>query len=119
MGATKRHLFNSRINSYSKLYKALGHPARLQIIELLLEGRQLNGQELHHEIGLSTATISRHLAILYEVGIVGYEVISSNCIYYASPQILEKLSECTIDLGNKSSSYPPQTYFNEPYQESV
>lgn len=117
MGATKRHLFSSRINNYAKLYKALGHPARLQIIEILLEGRQLNGQEIHHEIGLSTSTISRHLTVLYEAGIIGYEVISSNSIYHASPRILEKLSECTIELGNKSTPYPHQTYFNELTQE--
>ncbi|MDF1543597.1 MAG: metalloregulator ArsR/SmtB family transcription factor [bacterium] len=55
--------------AYSKYFKAFGDPTRLKIL-WLLSSKPLNVNEITAEIGLSQPTISRHLAILRDVGAV-------------------------------------------------
>jgi len=55
--------------SFSKYFKAFGDPTRLKILKLLA-ANDLTVNEIVDEIGLSQPTISRHLSILREAGIV-------------------------------------------------
>ncbi|QZA32741.1 metalloregulator ArsR/SmtB family transcription factor [Hydrogenibacillus sp. N12] len=51
------------------VFKALGHEARYRILQLLLERRQFCG-DLVAELGLAQSTVSHHLKILREAGLV-------------------------------------------------
>jgi ArsR family transcriptional regulator len=51
------------------LFRALGHPARIRILELLVEGDQSVGSLLA-EIGLGPSTLSQHLAVVKRTGLV-------------------------------------------------
>jgi len=51
------------------LFKALGHPARLLILNLV-DIKPRHGEELAAILGLNPATISHHLAKLAEVGLL-------------------------------------------------
>ncbi len=53
----------------ARLCQAMGHPARLEIVHILQNGPQ-NVNGLAQVMGLSPATISRHLATLRQYGIV-------------------------------------------------
>jgi len=50
--------------------KALAHPARIQIIQLLLARQSCIGCEITDEVGLAQSTVSEHLRILKAAGIV-------------------------------------------------
>lgn len=53
----------------SRLFKALMHPARLQILDLLRDGEQcVCHMEAH--LGYRQAYISQHLAVLREAGLI-------------------------------------------------
>ena len=57
----------------SELLKALAHPVRLQIIELLLLGLDLEGcrvNSLQKKLGIPQSTVSQHLHILRNKGII-------------------------------------------------
>ncbi len=57
----------------SELLKALAHPARLKIIELLLVGLDLEGcsvNSIQKKIGIPQSTVSQHLQILRNKGII-------------------------------------------------
>ena len=54
---------------YSKYFKAFGDPTRLRILAFLSAGESTVG-DIVRAIGLTQPTISRHLAILREAGIV-------------------------------------------------
>lgn len=54
----------------AKLMKALGHPARVAIIELLLERQACVCGSIVDALPLSQATVSQHLAALKEAGLV-------------------------------------------------
>ena len=51
------------------LFRALGHPARIRILELLIEGDQ-SVSSLLEEIGLEPSTLSQHLAVVKRTGLV-------------------------------------------------
>lgn len=53
----------------SGLLKALGHPVRLKMVEGLL-GRECNVNKMVKALGLPQSTVSQHLGILKNRGIV-------------------------------------------------
>lgn len=59
-----------RISDLGMLAKALGHPARVTIMKVLIEkGACLTGS-LAEELPLAPSTVSEHLRILREAGLV-------------------------------------------------
>jgi ArsR family transcriptional regulator, arsenate/arsenite/antimonite-responsive transcriptional repressor len=74
--------------------KALGDPVRMQLVDVL---RKHAGEvcvcELVPLFDLSQPTVSHHLRILREAGIVGSERRGLWAYYYVVPEALEELSE--------------------------
>jgi len=70
MGVTRAELFSQQQNELANIAKALGHPARIAIIQHLLEVDACIGGEIVNELPLSQPTISRHLKELKEVGLI-------------------------------------------------
>lgn len=81
MGITKKYFYSEDQIFAAKLFKALGHPARITIVEILLSQKDVNCSDLQKTIKLSKSTISQHIKELHEVGILGLEV-RGNCAYY-------------------------------------
>jgi DNA-binding transcriptional ArsR family regulator len=52
MGVTHTHLFTDKQNELARLAKALGHPARIAILEFLLEANACINSDLVEELGL-------------------------------------------------------------------
>lgn len=52
------------------LARALGHPARVQIVELLASQSTCRGADVFGELPLAQSTVSEHLRVLREAGIV-------------------------------------------------
>ncbi len=73
--------------------KALGDPIRLQLVDVL---RQHAGEvcvcELVPLFELSQPTVSHHLKVLREAGIVGSERRGLWAYYYVNPEAVEELS---------------------------
>jgi DNA-binding transcriptional ArsR family regulator len=70
MGVTKAEYFSGEQNELAGLAKALGHPARIAILQKLLELNTCICGDLVEEIPLSQPTISQHLKELKTVGII-------------------------------------------------
>jgi ArsR family transcriptional regulator, arsenate/arsenite/antimonite-responsive transcriptional repressor len=73
--------------------KALGDPIRMQLVDVL---RKHAGKvcvcELVPLFDLSQPTVSHHLRVLREAGIVGSERRGLGAYYYVNPKALEELS---------------------------
>ncbi|MDQ0291811.1 ArsR/SmtB family transcription factor [Oligosphaera ethanolica] len=54
----------------AEVFKALGHPTRLWIVKQLADGQEHCVCEFVDAIGVQFATISQHLTILRQAGIV-------------------------------------------------
>ena len=85
MGVTKTELFTDRQNELARLAKALAHPARIAIIDCLLEASHCITGDLVDETGLAQATISQHLRELKEVGIIRGSIEGVSVNYCIDP----------------------------------
>jgi len=52
------------------VFKALAHPQRLQLACLLVDGGELTQKRLVDDTGLPQSTVSRHLELLRQAGLV-------------------------------------------------
>ena len=69
-----------RYEARAKILKAIAHPSRLFIVEeLQKQERCVN--ELTEMIGADTSTVSKHLSVLKNAGLVVDEK-RANCVYY-------------------------------------
>lgn len=85
MGISKSDLFTDKQNQLADLAKALGHPARIAILEYL---QKLDGcvcGSLVDEIGLSQPTISQHLKELKNVGLIQGQIQGRSVCYCIRP----------------------------------
>ena len=62
------------------LFRVLGHPARVRIVELLRDGERSVGA-LQAELGLESGATSQHLAALRRVGLVESRRDGTSVIY--------------------------------------
>ena len=65
--------------------KALSHPARIQIIRLLLSQKTCIGGDIVDVIGLAQSTVSEHLRILKASGIISGEITRPRVCYSLNP----------------------------------
>ncbi|HXR79915.1 MAG TPA: metalloregulator ArsR/SmtB family transcription factor, partial [Saprospiraceae bacterium] len=70
MGATKTELFTRKQIEMAGMAKAIGHPARVAILQILAKSEACICGDLVAELGLAQATISQHLKELKAVGLI-------------------------------------------------
>jgi len=75
----------------ARLTKALGHPARVQIVRMLAKRDSCVCGEIADAFPLAQSTVSQHLKILKEAGLVQGEVDGPRVCYCLAPQALERL----------------------------
>lgn len=72
------------------LAKALGHPARVRILRLLADRRECVCGTIVDEVGLAQSTVSQHLAVLKEAGLIQGEVDGPRVCYCLNPETLRR-----------------------------
>ena len=80
------------------LAKALGHPARVHILALLLSRDSCYCGQLVDELPLAQATVSQHLKVLKEAGLIVGEIDGLRVSYCANRARLAELHELVGDL---------------------
>ncbi len=86
MGITKTDLFSEEQNQMAFIAKALGHPARIAILQEILKADSCINSDLVKELGLAQATISQHLKELKRMNILIGTVEGSAMSYCINPQ---------------------------------
>jgi len=76
MDANRKQILKAR----SEVFKALSHPSRLAIVDMLAGG-ELCVCELNENIDADMSTVSRHLAVLRNVGILSSEKRGNQVFY--------------------------------------
>lgn len=75
----------------AELAKALGHPARVQILRLLVRKDACICGEIVDELPLAQSTVSQHLKVLKESGLIRGEVAGPRTCYCIEPRALRRL----------------------------
>ncbi len=77
----------------AEMFKALAHPIRLKIMELLLKGERSVG-DIVKKIGSEPPNISRHLSILKRAGLV-FDVKKGQNVYYSAKNpCVDEITTC-------------------------
>jgi len=80
------------------LAKALGHPARVQIVRLLIARTECICGEICEEIPLAQSTISQHLKLLKKAGLIVGEVDGPRVCYCINTARLTRLKALVAAL---------------------
>ena len=82
----------------AKLAKAIGHPVRIRILRLLAQGPGSMCSVRFQEIPLAQSTISQHLKVLKEAGLIQGEMDLPRICYCAKTERLARLKELVSSL---------------------
>lgn len=92
MGLTKSEIFTEEQNTIATLAKAIGHPARVAILQHLFKSESCICGDLVNEIGLAQPTISQHLKELKNLGIIKGSVEGTSVCYCIDQRVWEDMS---------------------------
>ncbi len=91
MGASKSDHFTDHQNELAILTKALGHPARIAIIEYLLKVNTCICGDIVNELPLSQPTVSQHLKELKNAGLIKGNIDGNAICYCINEAGFEKI----------------------------
>ncbi len=73
------------------LTKALGHPARVQIMRLLVRREACICGDIVDELSLAQSTVSQHLKVLKDAGLIRGEIDGPRVCYCVEPRTMRRL----------------------------
>ncbi len=81
MGITKTEEFTVKDNKIAAYAKALAHPARIAILQVLLKSQSCICGDIVNELPLSQSTVSQHLKELKEAGLIKGNIDGASVCY--------------------------------------
>lgn len=81
------------------VFRALADPTRREIIKLLRRKARTSGEIAEH-FPVAWATISRHLGVLKDAGIISAERNGNSIIYELDATVVQELIEHLMDWTN-------------------
>ena len=103
---TREPLTADWAGSLARMFKALGDPVRLRLLSMIAShaGGQACVCEFSGSFDLSQPTISHHLKVLREAGLLGCERRGSWVYYWVIPTALQQLSEALLLVSSPAPS---------------
>jgi ArsR family transcriptional regulator len=80
------------------LCKAVGHPARVQILRLLARRDACICGDIVDELPLAQSTVSQHLKVLKEAGLIRGEIDGPRVCYCVEPGVMRRLKVLVASL---------------------
>lgn len=102
MGITKTEIFTDEQNKLAVQLKAIAHPARIAILQLIIEARACICGDLSTELGLAQPTVSQHLKELKNAGLIQGTIEGVSVCYCIEPEAWKNLNN---ELNKLFSSY--------------
>lgn len=98
MGLSKTEKFTKTQNEIALIAKALGHPARIAILQYLSEQKSCVCGDIVDELPLSQSTVSQHLKELKKAGLIKGEIEGPSVCYCIDSKSLLKAKKLLGDL---------------------
>jgi predicted transcriptional regulator len=102
MGLTKTEIFTAEQNRLAIMLKAMAHPARIAILQYIINANACICGDLVDELGLAQATISQHLKELKNAGLIQGTIEGVSVCYCIEPDAWKLLS---TQLGSFFGAY--------------
>jgi predicted transcriptional regulator len=91
MGLTKSEIFTDEQNRLASLFKVLGHPARVAILQYIINQKACICNDLVDELGLAQSTISQHLKELKSIGIIQGTIEGKSVCYCIDEKLWKQM----------------------------
>lgn len=104
MGLTKSEAFSKTQNELATLTKALGHPARIAILQFLAERKTCVCGDIVDELPLSQSTVSQHLKELKNAGLIKGDIEGPSVCYCIDDVAWKKAQQTLQQLFNSYQS---------------
>jgi DNA-binding transcriptional ArsR family regulator len=95
MGLTKTEQFTDNQNKLSLYFKALAHPARIAILQVLIEKNACICGAIVDELPLAQPTVSQHLKELKNAGLIKGEIEGTSICYCINESVWEEVKKLT------------------------
>ena len=109
MGASRSDLFSESQKEIALLAKAIGHPARVAILNYLHATNTCINSDLVQELGLAQATISQHLKELKEIGIIQGSIEGTSICYCIHAEKWAQMSQLFSNFFSEYSNLQKST----------
>lgn len=83
-----------KMENAANMLKAIAHPMRIAIINLLDEGKRLTVSEIQENLGIEQASTSHHLSILKDKGVLQSRRDGKNTFYFLRDENFTHIVEC-------------------------
>jgi len=91
MVQSKTELFDKDLQECAVYFKALAHPARLQILKYLAETKTCITGDISEELPLSRTTVNQHLSELKNAGLIQGHIEGVKTRYCINPAKIGEL----------------------------
>ncbi|MDZ7720165.1 MAG: metalloregulator ArsR/SmtB family transcription factor [Balneolaceae bacterium] len=99
--AKKIKLDDLKTERSAAIAKALGHPARIEIIKILMEQNSCFCGDLADVLPLAQSTVSQHLKALKDAGLISGTVDGVRTCYCLNPDGVSELDNLLSELSSK------------------
>ncbi len=98
MAVSKAIEFNEKEQFLADLAKALAHPARIKILQILVNKNVCMCGDIVDLLPLSQSTVSQHLRELKRVGLIKGEIEGPKTCYCLNPETIQRAREAFDEL---------------------
>ena len=86
-----------KLEGVANMLKAIAHPMRIAILNLLEKSEKLTVSEIHQSLGIEQSSTSHHLGILKDKGVLCSKRDGKNTYYFLKHDNFAKVIDC---IGN-------------------
>ncbi|RMH68644.1 MAG: ArsR family transcriptional regulator [Gemmatimonadetes bacterium] len=83
-----------QLEQAANMLKAIAHPIRMSIVDLLKDDRQLTVTEIFEELDIEQAVASHHLRILKDRGVLNSKREGKNTYYFLKHNRVSQIIHC-------------------------
>lgn len=81
MGASRLDIYSNDINEIAAIAKVFSHPARVSILQYISKQNDCICNDIVDEIGLAQATVSQHLKVINDAGLLNGDFQGKSLCY--------------------------------------
>ena len=101
MVVPKTELFDKELQQRANLFKALSHPARLQILQFLAQTKTCLTGDISEHFPLTRATVNQHMKELKEAGLIYGHQEGSKILYCLDVEKMKEMEEIFAGFLNE------------------
>ena len=104
MGASKLDIYSEQINEIAAMAKVFAHPARVAILQYISCEESCICNDIVDEIGLAQPTISQHLKVINDAGLLKGNFEGKSVCYCLNIERFQECQELFTNYFNKTKS---------------